>query len=400
MSNNNDNENYIEYNDPDTNKVIRLYHKADFYAFKSDFLATSGLKLEMDPPCTYFTLPDSNTKVGVYETGLFVPKPNFNDPEVIDFEDKLISYENQKQDELIKKIKGLLITKECEFLDFKYEMYYLLDSDENKKDVARVEFLKDILSIVNNKKDIFSKDSYLLIGIDEKKEKFTGNHKNINFNNNQVIIQIVQNYIKPSLTVEIEEYFIKDDYNNFEISLISKQGYNRNLIIHTIRDLGVVYEIKKQIGKVRPLNENDSLTRDGSHSRRISEEDRIKIRSLDTNIVDLQDLFQKFYDLLKNKNTNDLNVVLEAILDQIGKLKIQEILKMRYGPYDDGFKVLLEHNRWVLSIEPWKEVKIVKLSPTKRIFSFNKPTENNDILQEFLGLIIRRSNESGIRIIK
>ena len=171
-------------------------------------------------------------------------------------------------------------------------------------------------------------------------------------------------------------------------------------MIHTIRDLGVVYEVKKQIGKVRPLNENDSFTRDDSQSRRISEEDRIKIRSLDKNIVDLQVLFQKLYDLLKNKNTNDLNVVLEAILEQIGKLKIQEILKMRYGPYDDGFKFLLEQNRWILSIEPWEEVKIVKLSPTKRIFSFNKPTENNDILQEFLGLIRRRSNESGIRIIE
>ncbi|MFW9973201.1 MAG: RNA-binding domain-containing protein, partial [Candidatus Odinarchaeota archaeon] len=281
MSNEQD---YIEYKKQD--KTIKLQHKANFYAFHTDFLNVSGITMDINPPYLFGTLPNSEINFGVLGTGFYVSKEYFNHPSVESFESNLISYKSTEQLKKSSEIKELLGTKESEFLDFKSEMYKIHDENAIRRDLERVELLRDMLSLINIKRtDKMIKDSYLIIGIEEENEQFNGNHRNIDFRDNQTIYNLIKDYINPSLTIEINDYFINGNLNNFKISLNSNPDYNRNIIIRLVREIGVVYEIKKNIGRKCPkskfgkkvtfLNTGDSFTRDGSFPRRLTEVDRI-----------------------------------------------------------------------------------------------------------------------------
>jgi len=177
----------------------------------------------------------------------------------------------------------LLKQAESEYLDFKFDIYDILSSVHNKKILERQELLRDILSLLNVKDSrINTNESYLIIGVDEVDEKYNGRHKNINFKDTQIIIQLVQEYIAPSFTIKFEEYFLSGDENNILLSDQQLPNYDRILLIKLIWDLGTVYEIKKEYGdsQIGFLRVGDSFTRDGSHKRRIMETDRIKIREL------------------------------------------------------------------------------------------------------------------------
>ncbi len=180
-------------------------------------------------------------------------------------------------------IRELLQTKECEFLDFKYAMYEILSPDNNKKLLERMELIRDIFSLINIKRtDIEINESYLVIGIDETDQKYNGRHKNITFTNTQLIIQLIQEFIEPSLTIEFKDNYIAGDHNNIMLSENPVPGYDRILTFMFKREIGTVYEFKKQIGNkdVGFERVGAAYSRDESHKRRIRESDRIKIREV------------------------------------------------------------------------------------------------------------------------
>jgi len=73
-------------------------------------------------------------------------------------------------------------------------------------------------------------------------------------------------------------------------------------------DIGAVYEIKKRFGNpnlsVEYYYEGSSFTRDGSHTRRMIETDRVKIRNL---------LFTKKSEKLENQRKDKLNSYLKEL---------------------------------------------------------------------------------------
>ncbi len=226
-------------------------------------------------------------------------------------------------------LSELLQGKESEYLEFKYDMYEIYSSDLNRKVLERMELLRDILSLMNIKRiDIDIDESYLIIGIGETNEKYNGRHKNINFVNDQTIIQLVQKHLDPSLTIEFKEFFLSGDKDNVSISEYSLPNYDRILIIILKRQKGVIYEFKKEIGNQDVGFERlgASYTRDCSHKRRIREIDRQEIREypfVNVNLKLNEDQITKklktiYHEEFLNKK---LNKVKNAILDDFENIK-------------------------------------------------------------------------------
>jgi hypothetical protein len=232
----------------------------------------------------------------------------------------------------LEHIKSLIMVGECEFLDFKFDMYNIFHNNNNARILNRQEFLRDVLSLVNIKRTekVFKK-SYLIIGLDENNENYNGNHIHIDFNDFLTLTHIIQTYISPSLTAEIEEFFIMGDAKNILLSKSPVSNYDRVIMIIFTHKIGDVYEIKKEYGNkgVGFLRVGESYTRDGSSKRRITESDRIIIRSLKN--IDLTLKFkegnQKF-EIIKNIKAihssglfdTKLDLIKESLMDRLFKV--------------------------------------------------------------------------------
>lgn len=74
--------------------------------------------------------------------------------------------------------------------------------------------------------------------------------------------------------------YLAGDHNNIVLSEVSAPNYDRILTFVFKREIGTVYEYKKEIGNnhVGVERVGATYTRDESHKRRIRERDRIKIR--------------------------------------------------------------------------------------------------------------------------
>lgn len=248
----------------------------------------------------------------------------------------------------INFLRVLLDTKECEFLDFKLTMYDLLSDNIKSKWVQRKEFLKDVLSLINNKKlEKSTGKAYILIGVGEKNERYNGTHRNIEFIQYETLIHLINEYITPKLNIEFEEYYISGDKLNKLISNIKKEGYDRNILIKLTYEIGTVYEIKKKVGNpnvnVPYYYEGTSFTRDDSYTRMLTQEDRERIMSLfEEKLIDEYEienyeedfisedtiekiplykidteLIEKYTEILKTKDLSPNNI--EKILDRIRK---------------------------------------------------------------------------------
>ena len=183
-----------------------------------------------------------------------------------------------KKKELIKR---LLEERECEFLDFKSQMYDVISRDKKRKREQKAEFIKDVLSLVNNKtREKNLGVAFLQIGVGEENEKFNGKITNIEKIDEQPFLQALNNYINPQITLDFIEYYIRID-GSVEISLGEKDGFYRNYLIQLNYEVGTHYMIKKKLyGKNNSHIPTTSWTRDCSHIRLIIKEDIIKILKL------------------------------------------------------------------------------------------------------------------------
>jgi len=209
-------------------------------------------------------------------------------------ENQYIYQLEEREEQDVKLIRQLLSLKECEYLDFKLYMYKLNVEDIKIKLEQRKEFLKDVLGLINNKKidDNFGK-AYILVGVGEIGDKYNGNYSNIKIVNEQILIQILNRCISPTINIEIQEYYIGGVKDIVLLSKENKEGYYRNMLITLIYDIGTVYELKKRIGNpsenVTYYYEGTSFTRDGSHTRRMLQADRERIINLRGGISEWDD---------------------------------------------------------------------------------------------------------------
>lgn len=189
--------------------------------------------------------------------------------------------ENAQKNQLIL-VKELIGKKECEFLEFKSRMYDLHCKDKKRKLKQRMEFLKDVLSLVNiSNTSLEEHYSYLLIGLGEKDEIYDGNHYNIEFNNFQTLNQLLDEFITPKLLAETQIYYISGNRSKILLEQTPKPNLNRNILIKIKHNPEIIYEIKKKIGApnlgICEYFVGTSFTRDESHTRNLTQEDREKI---------------------------------------------------------------------------------------------------------------------------
>ncbi|HEC37918.1 hypothetical protein LCGC14_0757120 [marine sediment metagenome] len=245
-------------------------------------------------------------------------------------------YKAQKikdKEEKIKLLGNLLEKKECEYLDFKLHMHRLNDKDPKTKIHQQRELLKDILGLINNKKfDTDSNEAYLIIGVEEKFEKFTGNHVNVEFSDFQLIKQLIKIHIEPLIETKIDEYFLLSSDNGIQISTDFLQNSNRIILCIFYFELGIVYELKKRIGNpslnIDFFNEGTSFIRDGSHTMRMSQQDRRKIMSLRYEIYDFEEVDQvDYYEPDEELSSREINyeINVDLISNYIEILKTTEL---------------------------------------------------------------------------
>lgn len=233
---------------------------------------------------------------------------------------QLLSKFKIEKEEEVRLIKQLLAHKECEFLDFKSHMYKLNSENIKTKLRQKKEFLKDVIGLINNKRydDNFGK-AYIIVGVSEESGEYKGIHRNIDNVNKQSIIQILNQFIFPSIDLEINEYYISGDKDNILFSNVNKEGYDRIILLTLIYEVGVVYELKKQIGNsaenVKFYYEGTSFTRDGSHTRRIMQLDRYKIMNLHGDPHEIDDgIYDMRESLLENSFPDDKKHLMKADL--------------------------------------------------------------------------------------
>ena len=276
----------------------------------------------------------------------------------------------------LEQIKSLIQVGECEFLDFKFEMYDIFHDNINAKILNRQEFLRDVLSLVNIKKTgkVFEK-SYLMIGLDENNGNYNGNRMLIDFYDFLTLTHIIQTYISPSLTAEFEEYFIMGDAKDILLSKSPVSNYDRIIMIIFTRKIGDVYEIKKEYGNNRVgfLRVGESYTRDGSSKRRITESDRIIIRSLKN--IDLTLKFKEgnqIFKIMKNLKViykNDLfntklELIKECLMDKL--FKVYESLP-KSAIEDYKFRV----NNYIEELKGFLIIRNNYFDEINKIVSFN-----------------------------
>lgn len=200
---------------------------------------------------------------------------------------KKIEYVRQKIGSQTDHIaKRLLTQEECEYLDFKIEMYQILDTDKTLRLESRKEFLKDILGLINNfKEDKSLGISYLLFGVAETNGKYNGHHHKIEFNDIKILKDLINANLSPELiNIDLEEFFISGDDKKILILKDKRYRYDRNIILKIRYDPGIDYEFKKEYGNphlgVPYYTKGTSFYRDGSHTRPMTREIREKIRNL------------------------------------------------------------------------------------------------------------------------
>lgn len=188
-------------------------------------------------------------------------------------------------DDTVSLIKKLLTYKECEFLDFKYDMYHIFPKNSKEGIINRREFLKDVLGLINNKTDDKNLgEAFIIVGVQEKDDKYIGIYQNINFIKFQSLIDLINEYITPKIVIEFVEYYISGNQEHILLEKEKKEGYNRNIFIRLKYKKGTYYELNRKFGNpekgVPYYYEGTSFTRDGSHTRRIRKEDIFKIEKI------------------------------------------------------------------------------------------------------------------------
>lgn len=272
--------------------------------------------------------------------------------------------QNLEYNNKIKFIRFLLDLKECEFLDFKLAIYDLFSDNLRSKWEQRKEFLKDVLSLINNKSyDNNTGKAYIIIGVGEKNGRYNGTHRNIEFVQYETLIQLINEHITPKMNTKFEEYYIYGGKANMIISKSKKEGYDRNFIIILTYVIGTVYEIKKEIGNpninVSYYHEGTSFTRDDSHIRRLTQEDREQIMVLFDEI--LTDEFE-----LENYEMDSKS---EDIVKKTSAIKIDTELIKNYTKMLNTKKISLTSAEKILH----------RIKNQTRLLSYYKTIDDNEI---------------------
>lgn len=110
-------------------------------------------------------------------------------------------------------------------------------------------------------------------------------------------------------------------------------------------------------------------------------------------------MFKILYNILASKDRNHLIIDIKTMLEDIGRINIGRILKMEYVRENEFRLMLIEPDKWNLSIrnDSHRHLRLIKyVKGVSLTYDFEFPDQNEDILKEFLILIKNRCKEQGI----
>jgi len=113
----------------------------------------------------------------------------------------------------------------------------------------------------------------------------------------------------------------------------------------------------------------------------------------------LGEKFKNLYNRLASKNPEYVIIDVKTLVEDIGKIDLGKILRMEYIIDSKERTMLMEHNKWNLSIKTGssRHLRLIKyINRESQTYDFEIPDENEDILNEFLDLIQYRCKEQGI----
>ncbi|HEC37232.1 hypothetical protein LCGC14_0578660 [marine sediment metagenome] len=113
----------------------------------------------------------------------------------------------------------------------------------------------------------------------------------------------------------------------------------------------------------------------------------------------LGEKFKNLYNRLASKDPEYVIIDVKSSVEDIGKINLGKILKMEYIIDSKERIMLMEHNKWNLSIKTRSSphLRLIKyINGDSQTYDFEIPDENEDILNEFLNLIKDRCKKNEI----
>ncbi len=109
--------------------------------------------------------------------------------------------------------------------------------------------------------------------------------------------------------------------------------------------------------------------------------------------------FKKLYNRLASKNPEHVIIEVKTLVEDIGEIDLGRILKMEYTPGGNERTMLIQHNKWNLSIRTgsFRHLRLIKyVNGNSQTYDFEIPNQNEDILNEFLDVVKDRLKEQRI----
>jgi len=235
----------------------------------------------------------------------------------------------------------------------------------------------------------------MLVGIEKKGEKFIykdyshGSHKQTK-DFNELYINILERYYN-----NVPKYY----------DLIKNYHRGRNTYNHDISSLD--FSIRKPIA-MNYIECVENIMREVGY---LGKDELIKpsilisnVSSMDLNNFQdkhLKQKFKNFYNRLALKNPNHVIIDVKTLVEDIGKIDLGKILRMEYIIDSKERTMLIEHQKWNLSIKTGssRHLRLIKyVNGNSQTYDFELPDQDEDILNEYLNLVKERCKKQGYNV--
>lgn len=275
---------------------------------------------------------------------------------------------------------------------------------------ARIQTLKRMLSVAkklveNESNEIFELAHHIadnvlikicmLVGIEKKGEEFIYEDSSYGGHKRTKTFNVLYKNI-------LEKYYNKvPKYNDLIKNFHRKRNtYNHDIIsldfsIRKPLAMDYIECIENIMREVGYLGKGELIEPSGLISN---------VLSMDLNISQKKQLEQKFKNLcnrLALKNPNHIIIDVKTLVEDIGKIDLGKILRMEYIIDSKERTMLIEHQKWNLSIRTGssRHLRLIKyVNGNSQTYDFELPNQNEDILNEYLKLVKDRCKEQGFNV--
>ncbi len=267
---------------------------------------------------------------------------------------------------------------------------------------ARIQTLKRMLSVAktlveNESNEIFELAHHIadnvlnkvcmLVGIEKRGENsiygYKGRTKEFNVLYKTILAKYYQNV--PKYDDLIKQYHRnRNSYNHDIISL--DFSIRKPSAINYIKCVEDILKIVGYLGN-EPINPSHLISNTLARDLYITQNEQLVQK------------FKKLYNRLALKNPEHVIIDVKTLVEDIGEIELGRILRLEYTLQDKDRIMLVEPNKWNLSIRTYssRHLRLIKyINGNSQTYDFEIPDQNEDILLEFLELMRERFKEHRI----